>query len=97
VVTFRRVKSSLQFYNGPVAETMIKRAFSKNVMGRTQTVVFHDSNVGNSVEDGENSYHSQDSLNRKKCRESLQCHQQRLARQHSLTGYISSMEHASEV
>jgi len=39
---------------------MLKTAFSENAMGRIQTVVFHDSNVGNSVEDGEHSYHSQD-------------------------------------
>jgi len=40
---------------------MLKRAFRENATGRTQTVVFHDSNVGNSVEDGDHSYHSQDS------------------------------------
>jgi hypothetical protein len=40
---------------------MLKTAFNENAMGRTQTVVF-DSNVGNSVEDGEHSYHSQDSF-----------------------------------
>lgn len=44
---------------------ILKRTFSENVMGRTQTVVFHYSNVGNSVEDGENSYNSQDSCTEK--------------------------------
>ena len=45
---------------------MLKTAFSENAMGRTQTLVFHDSNVGNSVEGGEHSYHSQDSCTEKK-------------------------------
>jgi hypothetical protein len=44
------------------------------------TVVFHDSNVGNSVEDGEHSDHSHESCREKKCGESLRSHQQRLAR-----------------
>lgn len=78
---------------------MLKIAFSENAMGRTQTVVFHDSNVGNSVEDGEHSDHSHESCREKKWRKFAKSSTKtgKIALWRSVTGYISPMEHASEV
>lgn len=78
---------------------MRKTAFSENAMGRTQTVVFHDSNVGNSVEDGEIQINPMRVAEKKMWRKFAKSSTKtgKIALWRSVTGYISPMGHASEV